>query len=84
MGFSRDDDDYNDIPDYSGYCPPCPNCGEIMGYSYVLSEFKCPECGFIMDENDWERDDEGDIPWGCLNCGGPYPQCITSCKLYDD
>ena len=78
--------EYNDIPDWSGYCPDCPKCGETMGYCYHKSEFKCPSCGYIMDEYDWERDDEkeNDIPWGCKVCGGPYPQCKTSCKLFDD
>lgn len=27
----------------------------------------------------------GDIPpAGCRACGGPYPHCKTSCKLFDD
>ncbi|MEY8515369.1 hypothetical protein AALC25_00305 [Lachnospiraceae bacterium 29-84] len=79
------DSGYNDIPDYCGYCPDCPQCGKTMGYSYNKSEFKCPQCGYMMDEDEWEpeREDDG-IPWGCQNCGGPYPQCITSCKLFDD
>lgn len=24
------------------------------------------------------------IPSGCRACGGPYPQCKISCKLFDD
>ena len=43
---------YDNVPDYSGCCPDCPVCGETMGYSYIRSEFKCPECGHIMDEDD--------------------------------
>ena len=78
------DSGYNDIPDYAGYCPSCPQCGETMGYSYNRSEFKCLSCGYIMDEDDWERDDDEEIPWGCQQCGGPYPQCTISCKLFDD
>lgn len=31
--------DYNDIPDYVGYCTDCPQCGTEMKYSYSLSEF---------------------------------------------
>lgn len=45
---------YDNVPDYSGCCPDCPVCGETMGYSYIRSEFKCPECGHIMDEDDWD------------------------------
>lgn len=75
---------YNDIPDYAGYCPDCPQCGTEMKYSYSLSEFKCPSCGTILDENDWDREDDSEIPFGCASCGGPYPQCKTSCKMFDD
>ena len=78
-------DGYNDIPDYLGCCPDCPCCGEAMGYSYGKSEFKCFSCGCILDENDLEIDDyTDDIPWSCKNCGGPYPLCTTSCKMFDD
>lgn len=80
--------EYNDIPDYSGFCPSCPRCGETMGYSYVKSEFKCPECGYILDEQDWDYENEEgfevEIPFGCLSCGGPFPYCKTSCKMFDD
>lgn len=76
--------DYNDIPDYAGCYPDCPECGTEMKYSYSLSEFKCPSCGYSMDEDDWDRDDDSEIPSGCAACGGPYPQCKTSCKLFDD
>ena len=80
------EDTYGDIPDYSGYCPDCPECGQTMGYSYSKSEFKCPGCGFIMDEADWDYadEDDGDIPWVCKTCGGPWPDCQTSCKLFDN
>lgn len=83
---------YNDIPDYAGYCPNCPTCGDTMGYSYSESEFKCPSCGTKMDEADWDYEDEDnddekpetDLPRVCRLCGGPYPRCKISCKLFDD
>lgn len=75
---------YNDIPDFSGYCPDCPECGHEMRYSHVLGEFKCFKCGYTMDEEDWEIDDEEDIPWCCKTCGGPYPDCMAGCKIFDD
>lgn len=53
---------YNDIPDYSGYCPDCPICGKTMGYNYVESEFKCLSCGYIMDEFDWDYKYDFDDP----------------------
>ena len=43
------------------------------------------------DEIDWAHyvpdyliDDDDDIPEGCAVCGGPYPDCMTSCNLFDD
>ena len=80
------DDNYDDIPDYSGYCPACPECESTMKFSYQKSEFKCFDCGFIMDENDWDFDptDEKGKPFVCSTCGGPWPSCSTSCKMFDD
>lgn len=78
---------YTDIPDYSGYCPDCPQCGETMGYSYIKSEFKCKVCGYIMDEGDWDYESEADpdeIPFGCSTCGGPWPKCQIGCNMYED
>ena len=46
---------------------------------------------YDTDEDDDEYDDEYDgddygdgIPEGCAACGGPYPQCCTSCPVFDD
>lgn len=77
---------YDDVPDYTGYCPDCPKCGATMGYNFYISEFKCPDCGYTMDEYDWDRDEEEDPdrkPYGCRACGGPWPDCKTSCNLYN-
>ena len=27
---------------------------------------------------------DDDIPEGCAACGGDYPNCTTSCPLFDD
>ena len=74
----------------------CNNCGAIMdckedpeGECDIL---ECPNCGETEYETEYEYeyDDEEDdifsdeIPQGCAACGGPYPQCTTSCKLFDD
>lgn len=79
----NNDSDYNDIPDYSGSCPDCPTCGTAMRYSYSKSKFKCPDCGMILNEDDWHYESD-DVPWGCQQCNGPYPDCKTCCKLFDD
>lgn len=59
----------------------CPSCGwevDVMDYEYEDSE-----------EEEWTEDVltayKGDVPpAGCRACGGPYPYCKTSCKLFDD
>lgn len=35
------------------------------------------------DEEYYDRHPE-DVPDGCRECGGPYPNCCDSCPLYDD
>lgn len=39
------------------------------------------ESGFYDDEED---DDELDEPECCRACGGPWPDCESSCKIFDD
>lgn len=60
--------------------------------------YACPSCGWEVDAMDYEYEDReeewteetlesyrGDVPpAGCRACGGPYPHCKTSCKLFDD
>ena len=59
--------------------------------------YKCPSCGWTIDEYDYEYGgnagyteetlamfDDDVPPEGCLACGGPYPYCKSSCKLFDD
>lgn len=79
-----------------GY-PICNKCGAIM--DLVDDEFVCPSCQWTVDtmEYEYEYDEEEEWtdesldmfgglipPEGCRACGGPYPQCVTSCKLFDD
>ncbi|MCM1579599.1 MAG: hypothetical protein NC078_12465 [Ruminococcus sp.] len=33
---------------------------------------------------DYADEDDGDIPPCCAACGGPYPDCMTSCSIFDD
>lgn len=84
-----DDDCYNDTPDFGIY-PDCPECGTEMGFNYFKVEWKCPNCGHISDldeameicDEDGSGDDEK--PYVCRTCGGPYPDCRSSCKMFDD
>lgn len=77
-------EEYNDIPDHMGYCPDCPICGETLRYSYSKSEFKCFNCDSTFDDDEFDNEDALEIPWGCKTCGGPYPSCTSSCKLFDE
>lgn len=83
------EDAYTDTPDFCGL-PDCPECGATMGFSYRKTEFKCPDCGFtgdygeIMARGGFEEPDEDETPFACRACGGPWPDCRTSCKMFDD
>lgn len=66
----------------------CNQCGAIMDRTDVYS---CPNCGWVCEPLDYEYERDGNdiddsecIPVSCAACGGPYPQCKISCKLYDD
>ena len=63
----------------------CPSCGweiDEMEYEY--------ESGDPMELVQDERGDDYLIfrddmpPAGCRACGGPYPYCRASCKMFDD
>ena len=63
----------------------CPSCGweiEELDYEYESAD----EMELGLDERGDEylifRDDMP--PAGCKACGGPYPYCKASCKMFDD
>lgn len=65
----------------------CENCGTIYGSD--ITQFNLEEYDETYDEiyKEAQQEAENDpnyIPPGCAACGGPYPQCKTSCKLFDD
>lgn len=59
----------------------CPECYTIIKDD-GFGNYICPVCGTDAMEDDTY--DEDDIPEGCAACGGPYPSCTSSCKLFDD
>ena len=76
----------------------CDECGAYLnsqlGFTTFSGEWTCTECGA---ENDVSEDniidqpddyimlnDDPDMPEGCAACGGPYPNCTDSCKLFDE
>lgn len=51
-----------------------PAGSELMDYlnkGYAI----CNKCGAVVDDMP---------PAGCKACGGPYPYCKVSCKMFDD
>ena len=53
----------------------------------------CPNCNYWIEVDEYDSIGEFDeyyssleeeVPEYCQICGGPYPQCTTSCSLYDD
>lgn len=54
----------------------CKSCGAKLRETTVLRK--------LEKENDaWLEKIEGEIPEGCSACGGPYPDCESSCGMWD-
>lgn len=95
-----DDDDNENIGDYCddfAMPPSCGCCGTEMRFSIAKLKFMCPSCGHTMyldeyalngddnaDYDEYYQEPEDDIPECCKACGGPYPNCRSSCKIFDD
>lgn len=72
----------------------CSECGAKM--QFEDEEWKdtlvCPKCGYsigideFLDGGDEEnyRPPYDNMPEGCAACGGPYPDCVTLCELFDN
>lgn len=76
----------------------CAECGGEMKFTDENKDvLMCTRCAFSVEveeyghEHDYDdyfdsinSESEEDIPEGCAACGGPYPDCKTSCKIFDD
>ena len=58
----------------------CPICGTKVRESTVFNQIDRENEEFL---NDIFSDDD-EIPEGCEACGGPWPDCMSSCNMYDD
>lgn len=56
----------------------CPVCGARVRERTAYNQLNRENTDF---ENDMSYDE---MPESCKTCGGPYPSCQTSCKLFDD
>lgn len=64
----------------------CPICGKRL--ERVIKDmtvmYHCDEHGSYEKYELIDDLEIGGVPRGCAACGGPYPDCKTSCKLFDD
>lgn len=68
--------------------PTCPLCRNSMLHSFLYDKFQCPHCGYTMDDDNftdiYSVGYDEDMPECCAACGGPYPDCMDSCSIFDD
>ena len=63
--------------DYEMYCDFCEDeSGEPVKMEIRNGLWFCPECGTTKSLDD--------PPYVCQTCGGPWPDCMKGCKLFDD
>lgn len=80
--------------------PVCENCRIAMEQDYLTDNFLCPDCGLevsdfdeyvdncaftcLIDELHFESTEE-EMEEGCTACGcSAYPDCKTSCNVFDN
>ena len=64
----------------------CPSCGyNIWDDEAEYGDgYSCLEATYEDDFGYDNYSDISEIPEGCSACGGPYPNCIDGCNLFDD
>ena len=73
----------------------CPECGAKLDSTETFWDW--PGCGYFKVKSKYARleaanerflkkfFDNADMPEGCAACGNPaYPDCQSSCPLFDD
>lgn len=72
----------------------CPECGNRLTSTETF--WDCPECGYYKVKSKYARIEainerflkklfDDAIPDGCAACGNSaYPDCQSSCPLFDD
>lgn len=90
-------DIYDILEEFQSQSQTCPRCGGQMTFQFS-DEWECQSCGCV-GESEMDGDGNGwhiyitgegggpnvdDMPECCKACGGPYPDCMSSCKIFDD
>lgn len=61
----------------------CPNCGAEGSLEYD----EINKTLYVSVAEEYDMDDilfDDCEPYCCKACGGPYPDCLSSCKIFDD
>lgn len=82
--WNPDDYSYWETPEYRMYNPECPTCNNTLQFSQTTRMYYCKTCDCLWNEDAFDMTDPGDMPMGCVACGGPWPDCQTSCSMFDD
>ena len=68
------------------FCPYCNRRVEMTNIGWV-----CEYCSEVLSDDEVTDEPKGnvegeddDMPECCRACGGPYPDCQTSCSIFDD
>ena len=84
------------LSEYDWYCDECHDyLNDQPGFDAYCGYWTCGNCGnsnkidkseiIFDDDDDFTYEDVADeVPVGCSACGGDYPNCTTSCPLFDD
>ena len=56
---------------------------KLFGGSKSTDEWVASNDDYDEENEDYD-DDSDDVPVGFRACGGDYPNCTTSCPLFDD
>ncbi len=74
-----------DKPDgYPGWIE-CPNCGNPMPYNKQDDFFECRFCNLKEFARDILDDACNIITRDCCKgCSGPYPDCLSTCKVIEN
>jgi hypothetical protein len=78
------EDEYNNLVETDNLDWECPKCG-IEG-SLVWDGVNKESYVKMAKEYTYEKiyaDPIGNQPDCCKSCGGPYPSCMSSCKIFD-
>lgn len=89
-------EDYTNSQDMYVYCKKCRAYMIYEASNDVLGRYICPGCGTKVKEetllNQLDKENrlferklyDDSIPEGCSACEGPYPDCMVSCKMFDE